>query len=213
MDWTVLGSLDSSDVRSVLALATRRHVRGGDTLFHQGDPADTIHLLERGHVAIRLLHPNGTTITLDVLAPGSVFGEQCLVDDRARRTASAVAIGTVETRQLRRDDFVALQQRRPAVTDVLVRVLAAQVRRLSGQLLDAHTTPADQRVVAQLRRLAATFAIEGTATLPITQEDLAALAGTTRSTANRALQPLVDAGAIALRRGRIEVLDPRMLEP
>ena len=43
--------------------------------------------------------------------------------------------------------------------------------------------------------------------VPITQQDLAALAGTTRPTANRALQPLLDAGVVELGRGRIVVTD------
>ena len=38
-------------------------------------------------------------------------------------------------------------------------------------------------------------------------EDLASLAGSTRPTANRTLQPLVTDGVIELGRGRIEVLD------
>jgi CRP-like cAMP-binding protein len=42
----------------------------------------------------------------------------------------------------------------------------------------------------------------------VRQEDLATMAGTTRPTANRVLQPLVDVGVVALHRGRIEVIDP-----
>jgi CRP-like cAMP-binding protein len=47
----------------------------------------------------------------------------------------------------------------------------------------------------------------GRRTLHITQEDLAALAGTTRPTANKVLRELERAGTLALRRGRIEVID------
>ena len=42
--------------------------------------------------------------------------------------------------------------------------------------------------------------------VPITQEDLATMAGTTRPTVNRVLRRLEEAGAVALARGRIEVL-------
>lgn len=211
MDWVILRSLDDDERRAVLSRSTRRRFRNGDTLFHQGDLGDSVHLLERGHVAIRVLSPRGTAVTLDVLVPGSSFGEQALLDPASRRTATAVAIGQVETRTLGADSFAELQRRHPAVTMVLVELLAAQVRRLSDQLLDAHTMGADERVLKQLARLAASFGDGHTANIPITQEDLASLAGTTRPTANRALQALVDDGTVVLGRGRIEVVDSSRL--
>lgn len=207
MKWEILRSLTEPQQRDVLRAATRRKLRNGDTLFHQGDPGDSVHLLDRGHVAIKVLDPQGITITLHVLGAGSAFGEQTLIDPNARRTASAVAIGAVETLMIRRDAFAELQDRHPAVTFVLVEMLAAQVRRLSEQLLDAHSMGAEQRVVKRLTLLAAQFQVGESATLPITQEELASLAGTTRPTANRALQPLVDAGMITLGRGRIIVAE------
>jgi len=206
VDWAILSGLDDTERRAVLSRATRRRYRSGDSLFHQGDPGDSVHLLDRGHVAVQVVDPRGTTVTLDVLAPGSAFGEQSLLAE-PRRTASVVAIGAVETLVLRRDEFTDLQRRHPSVTGILVEVLAAQVRRLSEHLLDAHTMPADDRVRKQLRRLAHSFADGSTAIVPITQHDLASLAGTTRPTANRALQPLVEAGVVELGRGRILVTD------
>ena len=207
MKWEILRSLSEPQQRDVLRATTRRKFRSGDTLFHQGDPGDSVHLLDRGHVAIKVLDPQGVTITLHVLGAGSAFGEQTLIDPNARRTASAVAIGATETLMIRRDAFAELQQQHPAVTFVLVEMLAAQVRRLSEQLLDAHSMGAEQRVVKRLTLLAAQFQVGDSATLPITQEELASLAGTTRPTANRALQPLVDAGLITLGRGRIVVAE------
>ena len=209
MKWEILRSLSEPQQRDVLRATTRRKFRSGDTLFHQGDPGDSVHLLDRGHVAIKVLDPQGVTITLHVLGAGSAFGEQTLIDPNARRTASAVAIGATETLMIRRGRVAELQQRHPAVTFVLVEMLAAQVRRLSEQLLDAHSMGAEQRVVKRLTLLAAQFQVGESATLPITQEELASLAGTTRPTANRALQPLVDAGMITLGRGRIVVAEVR----
>jgi CRP-like cAMP-binding protein len=211
MPWDILRGLDETERRAVLATAVRRRYRNGDSLFHQGDPGDSLHLLDKGHVAVQVVDQRGTTITLDVLAPGSSFGEQGLLDPAARRTATVVAIGSVETMVLQRDGFTDLQRRFPAVTHMLVELLAAQVRRLSEQVTDAYTMPAEDRVLKQLGRLAASFAGEGSITIPITQEELATLAGTTRPTANRALQSLVDDGAVELGRGKIVVTDPARL--
>ena len=203
--WEILDPLDDEQRRAVLRSAVRRRYRNGDSLFHQGDPGDSFHLLDKGHVAIRILSPRGETITLDVMEPGDSFGEQSIIAPEARRTASVVAIGAVETLMLHRDAFLDLQRRHPAVSKVLVGLLAAQVRRLSDQVMDAHTLSADERVLKQLRRLAHAFESAGAATIPITQEELASLAGTTRPTANRALQALVADDVVRLGRGRIDV--------
>jgi CRP/FNR family transcriptional regulator, cyclic AMP receptor protein len=207
MKWKILRSLTDEQQRDVLRAAVRRRYRDGDTLFHQADPGDTVHLLDRGHVALRIVNVRGITLTLDILGPGSTFGEQTLVERDARRTASAVAVGAVETLMIRRDEFAQLLERHPAATTVLVEMLAAQVRRTSDMLLDAHSMGAEDRVIKQLRRLAVEFRDGNTATLPITQEELASMAGTTRPTANRALQALVSDGAVRLGRGRIVVQD------
>jgi CRP/FNR family transcriptional regulator, cyclic AMP receptor protein len=211
MEWDILRTLDHEQRQEVLRTAVRRRYRSGDTLFHQGEAGDSMHLVDKGHVAIRVVSGRGETFTLDVLGPGASFGEQSLVHSDARRTAAAVAIGHVETLMLQRAAFDELRRRHPATVWVLVELLAAQVRRLSDQLVDAHTMPADQRVVKQLRRLADIFRDGATATLPITQEELASLAGTTRPTANRALQPLVTEGVVGLSRGRIVVHDVERL--
>ena len=64
--------------------------------------------------------------------------------------------------------------------------------------------PADTRILRRLDELAATYG----AVIPLTQEDLAGLAGTTRATVNRVLRREVESGTIALSRGRITVVDP-----
>ena len=203
--WEILEPLDEEQRRAVLQSAVRRRFRNGDSLFHQGDPGDSIHLLDKGHAAVRIVSRRGDTITLDIMEPGDSFGEQAIVSPEHRRTASMVAIGDVETLMLHRDAFLELQRRHPGVSTVLIELLAAQVRRLSDQVMDAHTLSADERVLKQLRRLAFGFEHSGAATIPITQEDLASLAGTTRPTANRALQALVADGIVQLGRGRIGV--------
>ena len=212
MEWDILRTLDGEQRREVLRMAVRRRYRSGDTLFHQGDPGDSMHLVDKGRVAIRVANGRGDLFTVDVLGPGTSFGEQSLVHD-ARRSAAAVAIGNVETLMLQRPAFDELRRRYPAMAWVLVELLAGQVRRLSDQLVDAHTMPADQRVLKQLRRVAGIFRDGATARLPITQEELASLAGTTRPTANRALQPLVAEGVVGVSRGQIVVHDVERLPP
>jgi CRP/FNR family transcriptional regulator, cyclic AMP receptor protein len=208
MDGGLLDLLSDDNRRALLSKMVRRSFRKGDTLFHEGDPGDTIHVIEKGHVAIRTSTPGGDVATLAVLGPGSSFGEQALLTKDAIRTASAVALDQVETRSLQRGDFEQLRASTPAVERFLVEALAAQVRRLSAQLLDALYVSADQRVVRRLAEVAELYSTSGShVEVPLKQDDLASMAGTARPTANRVLKQLETAGIIRLFRGQMVVVD------
>ena len=208
MEWAVLQDLDDDNRRLVLQQAVRRRFRRGDTLFFEGDPGDTLHLLAKGRVAVRVSTPMGETVTLSLLGPGSSFGEQALLAADGIRSATVVALEAVETLALQRRAFDELRAQHPEIERFLVQLLAAQVRRLSGSLLESLYLPADARVLRRLLDAAALYDEGGPViTIPLTQEDLATMAGTTRPTANRALQQLEQAGHVALGRSRIEILD------
>lgn len=204
-EWPLLQSLGEDDRRRVLAAARRRRYARREVLFHEGDPGDTLHLIDSGRVAIRVGTALGDTATLVVLGPGEVLGELALVEGAAgRRTASAVALEKTETLVLHHDAFEELRKEHPTVERFLVAVLAAQVRRLSNHLVEALYVSADIRVARRLIDLDQVYAGDD---ITLTQEDVATLAGTSRATVNRVVGELEAAGAVALRRGRIEIVD------
>src|SRR4051794_29493585 len=143
---------------------------------------------------------------LSLVGPGETFGEIALLDGVGPRSATVVALEKAETRAIHKLDFDALRARHPAVADILARALALRVRRLSELLVEAHYEPADRRV---LRRLAE-FGSDG-GVVPLTQEELSNLAGTSRATINRIVRDAQSRGELAVRRGRIEVLDAAAL--
>ena len=208
MSGGLLDQLDDADRRALLATMRPRSYRKGAILFTEGEPGDTLFVIDEGHVAIRSSTPEGDVITLTVLGPSASFGEQALLDPRAVRTASAVALDSVKTSILHRKDFDDLRAKSPAVERFLIQLLAAQVRRLSVQLLDALCMSADDRVTHRLAEVADLYADGGTeAHLTLRQDDLASIAGTTRPTANRVLKQLETAGIVRLSRGQIVVTD------
>jgi CRP/FNR family transcriptional regulator, cyclic AMP receptor protein len=210
VEWAILKGLSPEQQRAVLERCTRRRFRKGDTIFHEGDPGNSVHLLDRGVVAVRIITPLGDTATIDVLGPGAVFGEQALLRPDAVRSAGAVALEAVETLALRSADFDGLRATHPSTERFLVEILAARVHRLSHALAEALYLPADTRVLRRLVELCdvyASRALGPTITIPVTQDDLASMAGTTRPTANRVLRDAVSHDLVAIGRGRIDVID------
>lgn len=207
MEWPILQDLCETDRARVLAATARRSYERDEMIVHQGDPGGAFHLLARGRVAVRVSTLEGEVVTLSVLGPGDFFGEQALLGPRHQRTASVVALEPVETLSMDSARFDQLRRAQPSVEHFLVEVLAAQVRRLTTHLIEALYVPAEQRTLRRLLALLSRYR-SGDAALvvPITQEDLASMAGTTRPTVNRVLRAMEEEGVLRLSRGRIEVL-------
>jgi CRP/FNR family transcriptional regulator, cyclic AMP receptor protein len=123
-----------------------------------------------------------------------------------------VSLEAGETQSLYRDDFVRLKAMTPKIDDALTAALVAEVRRLAAGLVDALYVPAERRVWRRLNELVGLYGNAPPIVIPITQDDLAQLAGTTRPTANRVLRAGEEEGLVRLARGRIEVHDLRALE-
>ena len=209
MDWPLLADLPPEDVRKLLAIARRRTFSRGEVVFHHDDPADSLHLVVRGRFGARVLTPVGDSVLVEVVGPGQSFGELALLLPDARRSATVDALEAGETRSVRRDEFASLQREHPGVKDILLRLLAEQLRRSTDRVVEAHYVDAETRVRRRLLDLAATY--EG-GVVPLTQEDIAAMAGTSRATVNRVLREEEKLGTVALARGRTSLLDRAELE-
>lgn len=210
MKWALFDGLPEADIREVLAIARRRKFSRGEVVFHQEDPADTLHLVVKGRFAVRVATRLGDTVVLAVLGPGDMFGELSLLGDTGvRRSATVAALEAGETQSVHQIDFDRLRRRRPETSEVLIAILAAQVRRLSDHLVEALYVSADKRVLRRLVDLTATYAHDdgSEATIPLTQEDMAGLAGTSRATVNRVLREEEERGSVRLARGRTTILD------
>lgn len=212
MEWALLDGVPEEVRRRVLAGARLRRFARGEVVFHEGDPADTLHLIAKGRVAIRVATALGDTATLAVLGAGDFFGELALLEEQPR-TASVVALEKTETLALHRDDFDQIARQHPSVFEFLAHVLGAQVRRLTGQVMDALYVPAEKRVFRRLGELARVYGDgDGAVVIPLTQEDLATMAGTSRATVNRVLGEAEKAGIVEVGRMRISVVDRAGLE-
>ena len=200
----VLAGVPESELR---AAGRRRTFARGEVVFHEGDLGDSLHRVTRGHFAARITTPRGDVATLAVHAPGEVFGLLAVLHPDARRTATVIALEPAETFALPASAFARIKAAHPAVAAAVERELVEMLVRSSDRLVEALYTPVHLRVRARLRDLAGIYA--GTpgepVAIPLSQDDLAGLAGTTRETVNRVLQEEQERGALSLARRRITI--------
>lgn len=192
----------------VLAASRRRAYGPAEILVRQGDPAGSLYLVESGSLAVRLTTPAGDSVMLSVMGAGDVFGEVGLLVGQQERTATVQSLGPAVAHILQREDFERLRAEHTEVNDFLLVLLARRTDRLSRLVAEAHHLPVDKRVARRLLETGRHFS-RGVlpVVVPLTQDDVAQLAGTTRPTTNQVLKGFEADGVVRLARGRVEILD------
>jgi CRP/FNR family cyclic AMP-dependent transcriptional regulator len=188
---------------------SRRRYGKDEPIFHEGEIGDTFHVIQKGRVLVEVSTARGDGAALR--GPGEVLGELAIVGD-GRRTAKVTALEPTETLSLTQARLDELRRADPDVDRRLLVIMAERLSETMAQLMEVLFTPVESRVLRVLLRLAESFD-EGSVPVivRVRQEDIAAMAGTRRQTANRPLKAAEVAGAIRIGRGRVEVLDRDLL--
>jgi CRP/FNR family transcriptional regulator, cyclic AMP receptor protein len=206
----LLDALPPGDRTYVLANARRRHFDRGEVVFREGDPGDSFHLVETGVFAVHVAGPDGDAAILNVLAAGDFFGELALIrsaGDR-RRTATVRPLVPSSTLVIAGSAFVAMRAAHPAVDQLVTAALVQRVEQLGTRLLEALYLSVDRRVYRRLLELAEVFSTTSAhLRIPVTQDELASMAGASRPTVNQVLQRLAARGIVSLHRREIVIDD------
>jgi CRP/FNR family cyclic AMP-dependent transcriptional regulator len=203
--WRLVTGVPDEDVRRLVSVARRRRFARNEVVFHRDDPADSLHLVSKGRFAIQIMTPLGETVTIALRGPGDSFGEMALVAE-GRRSATVEALEEAETFAIYVKEFERLRKEHPSVNQVLIGFLADEVRRQNELLLEALYLPVERRVLRRLAELSVLYAARDSV-IPLTQEQLAEIAGTSRATVNRVLRDEQERGTVQLQRGKTVVLD------
>ncbi len=208
-----------AEAANLVACATqmrRRRYRRNETIFHQGDPGESLYIVAEGRVKIVLPSPEGEEAAIiATLDRGDFFGELALLDG-APHSASAVALEPTETLVLHRDPFEQLVEADPALRRALLAGLAAELRRLTGHVEELHFLDLPGRLARRLVRIAAETAPKSHTEVhldwPYTQSELAGMIGGARQSVNRLLADLAARDLIRYERDVLVIPDVAALE-
>ncbi len=184
-------------------------------IFQEGDSGEALYILVEGMVKLSKVDLGGYEKTLALLQPPEFFGEMSLLGSK-QRSATAVALNQVKTYLLFADDFNKLMQTYPTVTLNLTSTLAQRLRGMDDEAQILSYKDAQGRVAFVLLRLYRSGVVElnakGHASVRLTHQELANLAGTSRETVTRALKVLEQEGVIETKPKEILVTDIQGLE-
>jgi CRP-like cAMP-binding protein len=115
----------------------QRDVAAGERIFHTGEPGNSLLVATESVVDILLPLENGRARRIASFAPGVVFGEMALLDNKPR-SADAVAKSAGAVWELTRDQLSRIEQAHPDIARCiqynLSRSLAERLRLTTAEL-------------------------------------------------------------------------------
>jgi CRP/FNR family cyclic AMP-dependent transcriptional regulator len=143
--------LKDEDRRELANVVDAIKLSTGETLFHAGEPGESLFVVRSGAIELFIKDTAGQKIVLTIAEEGSLFGELSLLDS-GPRTATAIALNDTELLVLDRDDLLLLFQKRPdaalnmlAAMSTMTRkadeLLRTRVARNVNEEMEEHSTP------------------------------------------------------------------------
>ena len=203
--FTGLSNEELEEVKQYIAF--EKKIEKGEILLHEDDETEYMYLIVSGAVKIFKQSVNGKEQILNIASTGESLNDVSTFDGGST-AMDMLAMTPVRLLGIKMVDIKALFARFPQIALNVAGVLAAKVRRDSSLV---EVLSFDQ-VTSRLARLILKQTEAETNQLQLfTQQDLAAMVGTSRVVVNRSLKVLEDARAIRMERRRIVVLDKDIL--
>lgn len=202
--------LPGEDLARVRGALVEERFERGAFIQHEGDACRAMYCVREGRVRIFKASPEGKMQVLKVMGPGETFNE-VPVFDGGPNPASAQALERTILYVFGKEALRRLVRERPVVALALLAVFAGKLRHFTHLVEELSF----KTVTARLANILLGFAAEAARGGPpprMSQQDLAAMAGTAREIVGRGLKAFEREGAIRIERERILVLNPSLLK-
>jgi CRP-like cAMP-binding protein len=168
----------------------------GQRIFVQGDPADTVGYIRKGAVKAKTISDHGKEAIVGIFRQGQFFGEAALGASRIR-TTTILALEESLITSITRERMLSALRTEAALCELFLTHLLSRNDRLEGDLIDQLFHSSEQRLARVLLLLAELdHEREKPIPVPLSQEALAEMIGTTRSRVSTFMNRFRDRGFI-----------------
>ena len=199
----IFASLTATSLASTEKRCAWRTYEPGDLIINYLDKSDDVYFIVSGEARVTIYSLDGKAVTFCDLAPGEIFGEYAAIDG-APRSAGIEARTRCLVASMRATTFRDLLHSEPVAAMALMRQFVTKLRALTTRVYEFSALAVNNRIQAELLRLAAIALRAGRAAeidpAPI-HADIASRTSTHREAVTRELSRLSKLGIIE-RRGR-----------
>ena len=204
-----LFALLSPQARADLARACIwRRFRAHEQIIHQFDSGRDVYFVVDGQVRVVIYSLSGRELSFSDLGVGGCFGELAAIDGLPR-SAGVIARTDCTVARMGGDHFVDMVSAHPSMAVFMLSHLASLVRRATERIVDLSTLAANNRVHAEVLRLAGAGRCGNQSTIqPIpTHAEIASRVSAARETVARVFGDLARMGIVERQGDRLVIHD------
>jgi CRP/FNR family transcriptional regulator, cyclic AMP receptor protein len=205
----IFAGLTPEALKAVHRRCSWRRYEPGEPIVDYLDSSDDVFLVATGEASVTIYSVAGKAVSFRSLKPGDIFGEYAAVDGEPR-SASVEARSSCLIASMSAKEFRKLLETEPAVAQAVLKELVRNVRSLTKRVYEFSTLAVNNRIQAELLRLAslAPRQGEGARLEPApTHAEIASRVSTHREAVTRELNRLSRIGIIERRHGTLIVWD------
>jgi CRP/FNR family transcriptional regulator len=207
------GALPLDLKKEIASVATRRHFAAGQVIYVEGEPAESIYILESGWVKATRMTREGREQAMMFLRPVEVFGDIAVFTDTTY-PGTVAALEDVEAWIIPAQAVLDLIPRHPEFAMAVIRHLGGRVLHYISLVEDLSLRSVEARLASTLLRNAEVQ--DGRLIVPrrewTTFDEMAVRLGTVRDVLSRALKTLEAEGLLKVEKQVIVLLDSKGLE-
>ena len=201
-------ALDLAELESIRKLIFEKIADRAEMVLLEGESAENLYFVASGVVKVFKTSIEGKEQILNIVRPGESFNDVPIFDD-GPNPVSVRTMGPVLLYGIKKSDMEAILRDHPQIALNVIKVLARRVRHLLSLVEDLSFKHVIGRVAKILFEHIGGEMGRGPR---LTQQEMAAMAGTAREVVGRSLKELEEAGAIKLDRHRIIIRDKEALQ-
>ncbi len=205
-------SLKGTEFTLIQDVVKSRKYERGDYVFHEGDPADGLYVINEGTVKISKLANTGKEHVIRFLFPGDFSGQFALFHE-SHHYANAEVLQNATICHIHRADLHTILQRNPHITYQFIVALSNQLRDADEWVSTISLLDVEKRLAKTLLLFSVNYAFQGILELPVAKKEFASLLGITPETLSRKLAQFESKQIISLLgKRRILIHDKSALE-
>jgi CRP-like cAMP-binding protein len=200
--------LGLAELESIRKLVFEKTADRAEVVLLEGESAENLYFVASGAVKVFKTSVEGKEQILNIVRPGESFNDVPIFDG-GPNPASARTMGPVLLYGIKKNDMEAILRDHPQIALNVIKVLARRVRHLVSLVEDLSFRHVISRVAKILFEHIGGEMGRGPR---LTQQEMAAMAGTAREVVGRSLKALEEEGAIKVDRHRIIITDKEALQ-
>jgi CRP-like cAMP-binding protein len=200
--------LNVAELEAIKTFFFEKTIQRNEMIFFEGEPADSLLFLTSGVVKLFKTSAQGKEQIINLARPKEVLNDIAIFDN-GPNPMSAQAMSTVTLYGLTKEKLQNTLRQFPQVSAQIIQVLASRTRQLISLVEDLSF----KHVIGRVAKILLEHTSDGTSPgQRLTQQEMAAMAGTAREVVARSLKTLEERGIIRLERQRIIIADKNALQ-